>query len=175
MNIVKLLRPFKTQFNNIISANTVRGAKRKAEKKQDGILSEHILNVYKNKDDIAILPDEYYPPWVKTLSEEPFLLEESCINSLWGITYAHPSHQSTIYKKARRNIQFKYKNQLRYAKAEWELKWEKQPENTEYSLDVEWGDLPEQLEKLEKDADAATGGSQQNGGGGGGAPKEEAK
>ena len=54
MNIFKLLRPFKSPFNNITVSSTTRGAKRKGDKKSDAILSEHILNVYKNKDDVAI-------------------------------------------------------------------------------------------------------------------------
>jgi hypothetical protein len=85
MNFLKYLRPYKSPLNNNMIFNTIRGAKRKGEKKQDGILTEHILNVYKNAEDVAILPDEYYPPWVKELAQEKMILEELSANALFGI------------------------------------------------------------------------------------------
>lgn len=85
MNFVKFLRPFKNPFNNNFALNTIRGAKRKGEKKQEGVFSEHILNVYKNAEDVTILPDEYYPPWVFELAREPMELEEMLGSAFLGI------------------------------------------------------------------------------------------
>jgi hypothetical protein len=83
MNFLKLLRPSKSPINNII-INTSRGAKRKGEKKEAGILTEHVLNIYKNAEDVAILPDEYYPRWVLDLARPQMCLEEFFANSAIG-------------------------------------------------------------------------------------------
>ena len=84
MNFLKFLRPNKNPFNTNMLLSTIRGAKRKGEKKQDGILTEHILNVYKNAEDVAILPEEYYPEWVADLAKEPMHLEEFYGNAITG-------------------------------------------------------------------------------------------
>jgi hypothetical protein len=83
MNLIKLLRSSRSPFNNVM-IETTRGAKRKGEKKEAGILSEHILNVYKNAEDVAILPDEYYPKWVMDLARPNMSLEEFFGNSVLG-------------------------------------------------------------------------------------------
>jgi hypothetical protein len=83
MNLVKLLRQSKSPINNIL-LNTTRGAKRKGEKKEAGVLTEHILNIYKNAEDVAILPDEYYPEWVHDLARPQMCLEEFFANSITG-------------------------------------------------------------------------------------------
>jgi hypothetical protein len=85
MNFIKNLRNFKSPFNNSFAFDTIRGAKRKGEKKQDGVLSEHILNVYKNAEDVSILPNDYYPPWVMDLAREPLVLEEFYLNAYYGV------------------------------------------------------------------------------------------
>jgi hypothetical protein len=63
-------------INNIITTATLRGPKKKGEKK-DYVKSEHILNFYKNADDVAVLPDEYYPKWVLELHHRKFNLDET--------------------------------------------------------------------------------------------------
>ena len=147
MNFIKLLRPFKSPLNNITATSATRGAKRKGDKKSDAILSEHILNVYKNKDDIAILPDEYYPPWVLDLARPAMKAEEMGGNAAWGMTLPLAQDQKTMMNKVRRQMKFKLPNRLRLVRAPWELKWENKPEGTENNLDNEWGDLPQIIEK----------------------------
>jgi hypothetical protein len=82
-NFLKLFRTIRTPFNNILT-QTVRGAKKKGEKKGDVILTEHILNVHKTQDDIAILPDEYYPPWVLNLQHEKTSTEDAFLQMIYG-------------------------------------------------------------------------------------------
>ena len=85
MNFLKLLRPNKNVLSSNSLLSTIRGAKRKGEKKQEGILTEHILNIYKNApEDVSILPDQYYPKWVMDLPREPMVLEEFYGNALVG-------------------------------------------------------------------------------------------
>ena len=85
MNFLKILRSNKSPLNNSYLMSTIRGAKRKGEKKQEGVLSEHILNVYKNAEDVPILPDNYYPRWVKDLARPQMTLEEFYGHSIIGI------------------------------------------------------------------------------------------
>jgi hypothetical protein len=86
MNFLKLLRPNKNVISNTL-LNTARGAKRKGEKKEAGVLSEHVLNVWKNApEDVAILPDQYYPKWVLDLPRETMKLEEMYGNAILGVT-----------------------------------------------------------------------------------------
>jgi hypothetical protein len=76
MNIFKFLRTTKSPFNNEMLINTIRGAKRKGEKKEI-VHSQHVLNVFKRtKEDVKILPDEYYPPWVLDLWKWPTSKED---------------------------------------------------------------------------------------------------
>lgn len=42
--------------------------------------------MYKNCDDVPILPDQYYPPWVLELAKPQMNNEECYINSTYGIT-----------------------------------------------------------------------------------------
>jgi hypothetical protein len=84
MKIFKLLRN-KNPLNNIITEATLRGPKKKAEKK-DIVKSEHILNFYKNADDVAILPDEYYPKWVLELGRGKFHSDEMYDMYMSGFT-----------------------------------------------------------------------------------------
>lgn len=83
MNTLKLLRSNRSPCNNIL-INYTRGAKRKGEKKEAGMLSEHILNVYKNEEDVIILPDEFYPEWVRDLSRPKMKLEEFFAHAVTG-------------------------------------------------------------------------------------------
>lgn len=147
MNILKLLRPSKSPLNNITLSLTTRGAKRKGDKKSDAVLSEHILNVYKNRDDVSILPDEYYPPWVLRLAEPDMRAEEMAGNAAWGMTLPSPHEQKTMMNKVRRQMNYKLPNRLRLAKVPWEVKWEQKEEGTENHLDTEWGDLPHIMER----------------------------
>jgi hypothetical protein len=147
MNIFKLLRTYKSPLNNLTLSSTTRGAKRKGEKKSDAVLSEHILNVYKNRDDVAILPDEYYPPWVLRLAEPQMKVEEMIGNAAWGMTLPEHCEQKTMMNKVRRQMNYKLPNRLRLAKVPWEVKWEKKEEGIENHLDTEWGDLPQIIEK----------------------------
>jgi hypothetical protein len=81
MKLFKFLRNI-NPVNNIL-VQTTRGPKKKAEKK-DIIKSEHILNFYKNADDVAILPDEYYPKWVLDLHKFRFNLDEMIDSQYFG-------------------------------------------------------------------------------------------
>lgn len=83
MSLLKSLRQSITPARNILSS-TLRGPKKKADKKGDGIVSEHILNIYKSNDDVPILPSEYYPPWVLDLKTHPSTMEEFLVNSYCG-------------------------------------------------------------------------------------------
>ncbi len=83
MNLIKLLRPSRSPLTNIL-LSTTRGAKRKGEKKDAGVLTEHILNIYKNAEDVQILPDQYYPEWVFDLSRPTMKLEEFFGNAVTG-------------------------------------------------------------------------------------------
>lgn len=74
MNYLKFLRN-KNPFNNVVMSDTLRGAKRKGEKKEI-LKSEHILNLYKNADDVKVLPDEYYPIWLFNLAQQPYNYDE---------------------------------------------------------------------------------------------------
>ena len=81
MKLFKFLRTPTTTNNALLL--TIRGPKKKSEKK-DMVKSEHILNFYKNSDDVAILPDEYYPKWVLNLSEFRFNANEYIDNTYYG-------------------------------------------------------------------------------------------
>ncbi len=91
MNILNSLRNNITPVRNILNNSTFRGPKKKADKKGDGIVSEHILNIFKNQDDIPILPTEYYPPWVVELKKRPMRNSDFIINSLTGIYVSNHS------------------------------------------------------------------------------------
>jgi hypothetical protein len=82
MKLFKFLRPG-NPIKNILN-ETLRGPKKKAEKK-DMVKSEHILNFYKNAEDVVILPDEYYPKWVMELDKYPYNLDESLDLYMCGI------------------------------------------------------------------------------------------
>jgi len=84
MNFLKSLRSNITPIRNVLNNSTLRGPKKKADKKGDGIVSEHILNIFKNQDDVAILPSEYYPPWVVELEKRQTSTSEYIINSCCG-------------------------------------------------------------------------------------------
>jgi len=84
MNFLKSLRSNITPIRNVLNNSTLRGPKKKSDKKGDGIVSEHILNIFKNQDDITILPSEYYPPWVIELDKKPTTTSEFFINSCTG-------------------------------------------------------------------------------------------
>lgn len=164
MNIFKLLRPFKSPINNVTLSSAIRGAKRKGEKKSDAILSEHIVNVFKNREDVVILPDEFYPPWVLNLANTPMIVEEAGGNAAWGMTLPPMQDQKTMMNKVRRQLKFKQHNRMRLINARWEVKWENKVEGTENTLDTEWGDLPQILEKYAMEEGKGEEGS------GGGAP-----
>jgi hypothetical protein len=83
MKLFKFLRTPTTLNNTLLS--TTRGPKKKSEKK-DMVKSEHILNFYKNSDDVAILPDEYYPKWVLDLSTFKYNANEYIDNTYFGHT-----------------------------------------------------------------------------------------
>jgi len=151
MNIFNLLRPFRSTLNNVTLSSAIRGAKRKGDKKSDAILSEHIVNVYKNREDVVILPDEFYPPWVLNLANTPMNLEEAAGNAAWGMTLPPFQDQKTMMNKVRRQLKFKKNNRMRLINARWEVKWENKAEGTENTLDAEWGDLPQILEKYAMD------------------------
>lgn len=85
MNLLKSIRSNITPIRNVLTNSTLRGPKKKADKKGDGIVSEHILNIFKNKDDVPILPSEYYPPWVVELKNQPIRNSDYIINSCIGI------------------------------------------------------------------------------------------
>jgi hypothetical protein len=164
MNVFKLLRPFKSPLNNITLSSTVRGAKRKGDKKSDAVLSEHIINVFKNRDDVVILPDEFYPPWVLNLANTPMMIEEAMGNAAWGMTLPPMEDQMTMMKKVRRQMKFKLHNRMHLINSKWENKWEKKVEGTENNLDTEWGNLPQIIERYAMEEGKAEEGS------GGGAP-----
>jgi len=84
MNFLKSLRSNITPARNVLNNSTLRGPKKKADKKGDGIVSEHILNIFKNQDDVPILPSEYYPPWVIDLKKRPLKNSDFIINSCTG-------------------------------------------------------------------------------------------
>lgn len=79
MNLTNMLRTSSSTFKYLNSIS--RGAKRKGEKKEI-VHSQHVLNIYKNADDVKVLPNEYYPPWVMNLSRWPTIKEE-----MWGMYY----------------------------------------------------------------------------------------
>ena len=84
MNLLKSLRQSITPNRNILLSSTIRGPKKKADKKGDGIISEHILNIYKSNDDVPILPSEFYPKWVIEMKEPQWSMEEFIVNSYCG-------------------------------------------------------------------------------------------
>lgn len=85
MNSLKFLRQTKTPFNNTIMNDTLRGGKKKADKKADAILTEHVLNMYKDKNDVTVLPDNYYPVWLKSLARPQLSTEEFYAHTVYGI------------------------------------------------------------------------------------------
>ena len=84
MSLLNALRQSITPSRNILISSALRGPKKKSDKKGDGITSEHILNIYKNNDDVPILPSEFYPKWVVGMKEHPMSMEEYIINSYCG-------------------------------------------------------------------------------------------
>ena len=84
MSLLKSLRQNITPARNILTSSTLRGPKKKSDKKGDGIVTEHLLNIYKNTEDVPILPSEYYPKWVIGMKEHPLTMEEYIINSYCG-------------------------------------------------------------------------------------------
>lgn len=85
MNFLKSLRNNITPVRNVLNNSTLRGPKKKADKKGDGIVSEHILNIFKGQDDVPILPSEFYPPWVTELHLRQMKNSEFIINSCTGV------------------------------------------------------------------------------------------
>lgn len=85
MNFLKSMRNNITPIRNVLNNSTLRGPKKKADKKGDGIVSEHILNIFKNRNDVVILPNEYYPPWVLDLKDLPMSNTEFYTNSITGL------------------------------------------------------------------------------------------
>jgi hypothetical protein len=81
MKLFKFLRTPSITNNTLIS--TTRGPKKKSDKK-DMVKSEHILNFYKNSDDVPILPNEYYPKWVLDLSKFRYNYKEYLDNTYYG-------------------------------------------------------------------------------------------
>lgn len=84
MSFLKSLRTNIGPLRNHINNCTLRGPKKKADRKGDGIVAEHILNIFKNRDDVAILPSEYYPPWVIGLKKPIIRPSDFLINSMIG-------------------------------------------------------------------------------------------
>jgi len=84
MSLLNSLRQSITPSRNILLSSTIRGPKKKSDKKGDGIISEHILNIYKNNDDVPILPSEFYPKWVVEMKQHPLTMEEYIVNSYCG-------------------------------------------------------------------------------------------
>ncbi len=81
MKLFKFLRQPSILNNTLLS--TTRGPKKKSDKK-DMVRSEHILNFYKNSEDVPILPDEYYPKWVLELSDVRHNVQEYIDNTYYG-------------------------------------------------------------------------------------------
>lgn len=84
MNLLKFLRYNSTPIRNVVNNSTLRGPKKKSDKKGEGIVSEHILNIFKSKDDVAILPSEYYPSWVNNFGGPIYRQSDYVINSACG-------------------------------------------------------------------------------------------
>jgi hypothetical protein len=149
MKLFKFLRPL-SPVNNTILQTTLRGPKKKAEKK-DYVKSEHILNFYKNADDVSILPDEYYPKWVMEMDRYPPNLSETFDMFLCGMSIPSAQDFPTIYKSYRRQLM----KQTNYSIAEkypWEsrIDLEKEPDEELDLLDYELAGLEEEMDEGEE-------------------------
>lgn len=61
---MSFLKKLQTTLNiNSIKQEISRGAKRKTEKTAVEY-SHHFINIAKEREDVVILPNEYYPPWL---------------------------------------------------------------------------------------------------------------
>ena len=56
----------------------ILGPKKKGGGKKEIIESKHLLNIYKDKEDIEILPDEYYPKWLNEINR-PLVVPEDLV------------------------------------------------------------------------------------------------
>lgn len=71
-------------------------------------------------------------------------------------------------KKCRRMLKFKHKNRMRHAYAQFDKKWDMQPEGQENQLDAEFGNLPDTITEMIQEeirSEGAEEGQKQGGGG----------
>jgi hypothetical protein len=143
MKLFKFLR--NTNPVNNIQNITIRGPKKKSDKK-DMVKSEHILNFYKNADDVVILPDEYYPKWVLELHEFRYNVDETLNNAIAGHLIPPTQHMHTIFRSIKRR-QMKLNN---YAKAE-NVMWDTRLDKKLLKKDEEEDLLDDELPGLSED------------------------